>query len=114
MRVSETIYFTQDFPAAVEFYQTKLGWQLEEKLDWGWATFRVEGGTVGLLDAAKWGESDGLPVPILAFRTDDLDAELERMRAQGVRFSEVKQAASGLRSTVFSDADGNKFFLWQE
>ena len=44
----------------------------------------------------------------LAFRTDDIDAEVARLRSQGIEVSESR-AIEGLRQAFFFDPAGNQF-----
>jgi catechol 2,3-dioxygenase-like lactoylglutathione lyase family enzyme len=119
IRVTETIYYCRDLDRAVEFYQSKLGYTLIEKEDWGWACLSVDGvARVGLLLESVIrtpGElGDEMPQPRLAIKTDAIEAEIERLKANGVKVDELKGDPGTMRAVNFFDEDGNRFFLWDD
>ena len=119
MRVSETIYCVRDMDAAVQQYTEAFGFTLLSRQDWGWAL--LDGGNgqrVGLV-LAKWMREEGddldrLPSPRLGVQTDDIDANVARLRAAGIPVTDPQGPAGQTRTATFTDADGNLFFLWQD
>lgn len=55
--------------------------------------------------------ADGIPVA--SFAVADVDAEFERLRAIGVRFTQEPAEAGGVRSAVLDDTCGNLIQLVQ-
>lgn len=113
MSQTETIYYVRNLDAAVEFYVQKLGWRLIERADWGWAQFDVDGtARVGLLLESTAPQEEGLPRPRIGLQTDDLEAEIEKLKASGVRVADPAGKPGETRATTFWDLDGNAYFLW--
>ncbi|MEP6757109.1 MAG: VOC family protein [Chthonomonadales bacterium] len=119
MKVSETIYFVRDLDKEVDLFTRVLGFRLVEKKDWGFALVEsLSGVKIGLL-LEKWMRSetvgtDELPRPRIAFQTRNIESEVVRLRAAGVRATDPEGEDHQTKSATFWDADGNAFFLWQE
>ncbi len=52
-------------------------------------------------------------IPWTAFRVDDIDAEVERLQAAGVRFTQPPMKAGGATIAVFDDTCGNLIQLME-
>jgi glyoxylase I family protein len=52
-------------------------------------------------------------IPIAAFEVDDLDAEWQRLKSQGVVFTQDPMSAGPVRIAVCSDTCGNLVQLYQ-
>lgn len=119
LKAQETTYYAEDLEQALAFYTRTLGFEVKVKLDWGFALLAVAGKpSIGLMARSVWkaefGAEDAAPQPRLVFQADDLDAELSRLKAQGVRVSQVAGKVGGPRSATFWDPDGNPFFVWHD
>ena len=119
MKVSETLYFVRDIDREVEMFTRVLGFRLVEKKPWGFALLEsLSGVRVGLL-LEKWMRSENeseskMPTPRISFQTRNIESEVARLRAAGIRASDPEGEEHQTKSATFWDADGNAFFLWQE
>lgn len=126
MRIWLTSVFVDDQDRALGFYTTKLGFVLRHDLPTGdhrWLTLvspEEPEGTELLLEPAAHPaakpfrealKADG--IPFAAFRVDDLDAEVERLRGLGVRFTRDPADAGPVRMAVLDDTCGNLIQLVQ-
>lgn len=126
MKIYLTSVPVDDQDRALAFYTGKLGFVLRTEVPLGefrWLTVvgaeDVDGPQL-LLEpdahpAAKAFKAalvaDGIPVA--SFAVADVDAEFERLRAIGVRFTQEPAEAGGVRSAVLDDTCGNLIQLVQ-
>ncbi|MDI9634748.1 VOC family protein [Geitlerinema splendidum] len=117
-RANETIYYVKDIDSAIDYYTQNLGFELEQKFDWGFALLKVddEGGRVGLMSTdlyeREFGSGDH-PMPRLAINVANLEAEVTNLAKAGVRVSAIAGESGGNRAAHAYDPDGNAFFLWE-
>ena len=110
--VSETIYIVEKLDSAIAFY-SQLGFQLLEKQDWGWALFSLPGGNkIGLLERSVCNSENN--APRIAFKSDDIESERNRLKSLGVEVSDIEREPSTIRSFSWRDVDGNSFFVWDD
>jgi catechol 2,3-dioxygenase-like lactoylglutathione lyase family enzyme len=115
-------YIIDDVPAALRFYTTLLGFTLEQDASPAFASV-VRGGVRLLLSGD--GSSGKRPLPDGRHQTPggwnrvhlevpDLAADVERLRAAGVRFR-TKEVVSGPGGTqaILDDPSGNPVELFQ-
>ena len=119
LKAQETTYYVENLDQAVDFYTRALGFELKLRLDWGFALIAIGGKpAVGLMARHVWrnqfGAEDALAQPRLVLQADDLDAELARLKAAGVRVSQVAGKVGSARSATFWDLEGNPFFVWHD
>ncbi|QXV55849.1 VOC family protein [Amycolatopsis sp. TNS106] len=114
-------YLVDDVAAAVEFYTRHLGFTVRSSAVPAFADV-VRGNLRLLLSGPK--SSAGRPMPDgtepapggwnrIHFVVDDLDAEVARLRAAGVRFRSDVVTGPGGRQIVFDDPAGNPVELFQ-
>ena len=119
MKVSETIYCVRDIDREVLMFTQVLGFRLVEKKEWGFALLEsLSGVRIGLL-LDKWMRADSdpefkMPQPRISFQTRNIESEVARLRAAGIRATDPDGEDHQTKSATFWDADGNAFFLWQE
>ena len=113
-----------DYDAGLDFYVTKMGFDLIENSDQGngkrWVVVSPPGGQTRLLLAravtdeqrASIGNQTGGRV-FLFLHTDDFDADHKRMRAAGVTFEEPPRTEPYGKVAVFQDPFGNRWDLLQ-
>jgi len=126
MRIYVTSVFVDDQAKALDFYTGKLGFQVKHDIPLGehrWLTVvskEQPDGTELLLEPSDHPAvtpyknamvADGIPAT--AFRVDDLDAEFERLKDTGVRFTLEPMDAGPVRMAVFDDTCGNLIQLVQ-
>jgi catechol 2,3-dioxygenase-like lactoylglutathione lyase family enzyme len=119
-RITLTSVYVDDQDKALRFYTDVLGFVKKTEIPLGearWLTVvspeDVEGTELLL-------EPDGHPavrpfkealladgIPFTSFGVDDVNAEHERLRALGVRFTQAPLAAGPVTTAVFDDTCGN-------
>jgi catechol 2,3-dioxygenase-like lactoylglutathione lyase family enzyme len=114
-------YMVDDVARAVDFYTKHFGFQPQMNAPPAFAD--VTKGNLRLLLSGP-SSSAGRPMPDGAqpgpggwnrvhFITDDLDAEIERLRAEGVRFRNDVVTGPGGRQILVEDPSGNLIELFQ-
>jgi catechol 2,3-dioxygenase-like lactoylglutathione lyase family enzyme len=120
MRINVTSVFVDDQDRALSFYTNVLGFEKKTEIPLGedrWLTVvspEEPDGTELLL------EPDGHPavrpfkealvedgIPYTSFAVDDANAEFERLRAAGVRFTQEPVEMNGVTTAVLDDTCGN-------
>ena len=125
MRITLTSLFVDDQEKALQFYTKVLGFVKSREIPVGeyrWLTVRSpEGGETELSlepnanPAARTYQQALMEqgIPATAFETGDLDGDVSRLRAQGVRFTMDPTDAGPVRIAVFADTCGNLIQIYQ-
>jgi catechol 2,3-dioxygenase-like lactoylglutathione lyase family enzyme len=114
-------YMVDDVEAAIAFYTTHLGFTLGSNMAPAFADV-VRGPLRLLLSGPK--SSAGRPMPDgrqpgpggwnrIHFIVDDIEAEVARLRAAGVRFRSDVVSGPGGKQIVLDDPSGNPIELFQ-
>jgi len=126
MRIYITSIFVDDQAKALDFYTHKLGFELKNDVPVGahrWLTVvskEQPEGTELLLEPSDHPAvtpyknalvEDGIPAT--SFQVDDVDAEFERLKDIGVKFTQEPTNAGPVRMAVFDDTCGNLIQLVQ-
>ena len=103
-------YPVSDMKRARRFYEETLGLKLESNFQDQWVEYDIHGGTFAITSmdlnhkpAAKGG--------LVAFEVDDLEAELQRLRAAGVPLTLEVQTTPVCRFAAVADPDGNTLVI---
>lgn len=125
MRIKLTSIFVDDQDKALAFYTGVLGFVKSLEIPVGeyrWLTVRSpEGGETELSlepnanPAARTYQHALLAqgIPATAFETDDLDAEVRRLRERGVRFTQDPTDVGQVRIAIFADTCGNLIQVYE-
>ena len=127
MKISLTSVSVGDQKAALAFYTEKLGFVKKTDIPMGevsWLTVvspeNVGGPELVLEPNAEYPAMKALKValfedgiPFTAFEVDDVEAEHERLRSQGVRFTVNPVESAGVKYAVFDDTCGNLIQIYQ-
>ena len=120
MRIYVTSVFVADQKKALDFYTNTLGFEKKTDVPLGdasWLTVvspEQPDGTELLLEpsghrAVKPFKAalveDGIPAT--SFAVDDVQAEFDRLRSKGVRFTQEPTEMGGVTTAVFDDTCGN-------
>ena len=120
MRIYVTSVFVKDQRKALEFYTNTLGFTKKTDIDLGGASWLTvvspeqPDGTELLLEpsghpAVKPYKNalveDGTPAT--SFAVDDVQAEFDRLRSRGVRFTQEPTEMGNVTTAVFDDTCGN-------
>lgn len=125
MRINLTSIFVDDQDKALAFYTQVLGFVKSNELPAGkyrWLTVRSpEGGDTELslepdANPAARAYQQALMsqgIPATAFQSDDIEADVRRLREHGVRFTTDPVDHGQVRLTVFADTCGNLIQIYQ-
>ena len=120
MRIYVTSVFVDDQAKALDFYTNVLGFQKKTDIPLGsvsWLTVvspEQPEGTELLLEPSDHPAvrpyknalvEDGIPAT--SFAVDDVQAEFDRLRSKGVRFTQEPTEMGGVTTAVFDDTCGN-------
>ena len=120
MRIYVTSVLVDDQRKALDFYTNVLGFQKKRDIPLGAASWLTvvspdqPDGTELLLEPSghpaagpfkKALVEDGIPAT--SFAVDDVQAEFDRLRSKGVRFTQEPTEMGGVTMAVFDDTCGN-------
>jgi catechol 2,3-dioxygenase-like lactoylglutathione lyase family enzyme len=120
MRIYVTSVFVDDQRKALDFYTNVLGFEKKRDIPLGAASWLTvvspeqSDGTEVLLEPSdhpavkpykKALVEDGIPAA--SFAVDDMQAEFDRLRSNGVRFTQEPTEMGGVTTAVFDDTCGN-------
>lgn len=120
MRIYVTSVFVDDQAKALDFYTNVLGFQKKMDIPLGSASWLTvvspeqPEGTELLLEPSdhravkpykKALVEDGIPAT--SFAVDDVQAEFDRLRSKGVRFTQEPTEMGGVTTAIFDDTCGN-------
>ncbi len=120
MRIYVTSVFVDDQAKALDFYTNVLGFQKKRDIPLGSASWLTvvspeqPDGTELLLEPSDHRAvqpyknalvEDGIPAT--SFAVDDVQAEFDRLRSKGVRFTQEPTEMGGVTTAVFDDTCGN-------
>jgi len=126
MRIYITSIFVDDQAKALDFYTKKLGFEVKNDVPVGehrWLTLvskEQPDGTELLLEPSDHPAvtpyknalvEDGIPAT--SFQVDDVDAEFERLKDIGIKFTQEPTDAGPVLMAVFDDTCGNLIQLVQ-
>lgn len=111
MRLNQVTVGAIDLAASIAFYE-RLGLKLIVKAD-HYARFELpDGGSTFSLHVTSSGP--GPDAPVIYFECDDLDTQVSRLKAEGVRFDEDPTDRSWLwREAPLRDPSGNALILYR-
>ena len=115
----------KDYDAAVQFYTTKLGFEVAEDAAFGdrrWITLKLPNtpDSAVNLEMAKSKDDDALfgkqagSFPFLGLGTDDCLGDYQRMKEMGVKFHGEPTTGPWGTGVLLEDLYGNKLFMSQE
>ncbi len=120
MRIYVTSVFVDDQQKALDFYTNTLGFRKKTDIDLGGASWLTvvspdqPDGTELLLEPSGHPAvkpykdalvADGIPAT--SFAVDDVRAECDRLRSNGVQFTQDPIEMGGVTAAVFDDTCGN-------
>lgn len=128
MKISLSSVSVGDQKAALAFYTEKLGFVKKTDIPMGevsWLTVvspeNMDGPELVLEPNAEYPAMKALKaalfddgIPFTAFEVDDIDAEHDRLRDLGVRFTQNPVESAGVKFAVFDDTCGNLIQIYQK
>ena len=125
MRINLTSLFVDDQDRALAFYTEVLGFIKSQEIPAGpyrWLTVRSpEGGDTELslepnANPAALTYQQALMaqgIPATAFQSDDLEADVARLKQQGVKFTKDPVDLGPVKIAIFADTCGNLIQVYQ-
>lgn len=128
MKITLSSVSVGDQKAALAFYTEKLGFVKKTDIPMGevsWLTVvcpeHLDGPELVLEPNAEYPAMKALKaalfedgIPFTAFEVGDIDAEHERLRDLGVRFTQNPVESAGVKYAVFDDTCGNLIQIYQQ
>jgi len=113
IREANVTVMVSDMKAAIQFYTDTLGLKLKARYGDEFAQVEAPGIIIALHPKSSGlaGQSRTENLSI-GFAVDSLEAEMNRLKGRGVRFSRVTDDAQ-VRLAFFTDPDGNPLYLSQ-
>ena len=114
LKVAFTMYPVTDWKRARAFYQETLGLTPGSQSSNGvWTEYDLPGGGCLALFAGPEASPSDSAGGSVALEVDDLDAEIARLKAAGVRFKAEMIHSPVCRMSVILDSEGNAILLHQ-
>lgn len=106
-KVAFIAHHVQDMARAKKFYGELLGLEKTAEHDGKWVEFDTPDGKSIALETFS---PDGTP-PYLALETDDIEAEVARLKAAGVRVAMDVRDNKVCKMAIVQDSEGNGVML---
>jgi catechol 2,3-dioxygenase-like lactoylglutathione lyase family enzyme len=120
MRIHVTSVLVDDQKKALRFYTEVLGFEKKQDIPLGEASWLTVVSPEDTAGTELLLEPDGHPaakpfkealvedgIPFTSFAVDDVQAEFDRLRSNGVRFTQEPTEMGGVTTAVFDDTCGN-------
>jgi predicted enzyme related to lactoylglutathione lyase len=106
----------RDQSKAVDFYTSKLGFQIMTDQPFGngqrWIELRIPGADTEVVLFTSPGQEDRVGTfSNISFMSDNVQKTYEELSARGVEFQQPPKKESWGTSAIFKDLDGNIFVL---
>jgi catechol 2,3-dioxygenase-like lactoylglutathione lyase family enzyme len=108
MQVPRVWYLVRDFDRGRDFYKRVLGFD-ETYVDWDDRWSKLEHGAMQIAIA----EGEPMDGGVATVDVDDVKADAERLRSEGVEVGTVLELAGQMRLVDVFDPDGNRVQLAQ-
>jgi predicted enzyme related to lactoylglutathione lyase len=111
-KVAFTMYPVQDATRARAFYENKLGLTRGSASSNGvWTEYDLPGGGCLALFMNEDIKPSAAAGGSVAFEVDDLDAEIKRLKGEGVEFKAELIPSPVCRMSIILDSEGNSIIL---
>ncbi len=111
MEFSSIALVVSDAKKAVKWYREKLGWELRDEKD-HWVTVAPKGEKIVFhLCELEKGQKEPMGNTGISFFTDDVAKAEQALRKKGVKFTQPATKEDWGTYAMFSDIDGNEFWL---
>lgn len=118
--IASTSIFVKDQQESLNFWVDKVGFevicdlQLESNFRWVEIAPRSSDSSINLYPKSLISKKDLLPMPVLVFRTNDIQSTFKDLKARGVTFSRNPlKSILGIHA-MFKDVDGNEFLILEK
>ena len=118
--IASTSIFVKDQQESLNFWVDKVGFevicdlQLESNFRWVEIAPRSSDSSINLYPKSLISKKDLLPMPVLVFRTNDIQSTFKDLKARGVTFSRNPLKSILGIYAMFKDVDGNEFLILEK
>ena len=114
-KVAFTMYPVKDIKRAQEFYENVVGLgEGQEAVGGDWVEFDLpEGGCFAITTMAAGVSPSSNAGGSVAFEVDDIEAEVERLKSEGVKIEVDTFTTPVCRLAIALDSEGNSFTIHQ-
>lgn len=118
--IASTSVFVKDQQESLNFWVEKVGFevicdlQLESNFRWVEIAPRSSDSSINLYPKSLISKKDLIPMPVIFFRTNDIQNTFNILKARGVTFSRNPlKSILGIHA-MFKDVDGNEFLILEK
>lgn len=118
--IASTSIFVKDQQKSLNFWVDKVGFkvicdlQLESNFRWVEIAPRSSDSSINLYPKSLISKKDLIPMPVIVFRTNDIQSTFNNLKARGVTFSrDPLKSILGIHA-MFKDVDGNEFLILEK
>jgi len=118
--IASTSIFVKDQRESLTFWVEKIGFkvmcdiELESNFRWIEIAPRSSNSSINLYPKSLISKKDLKPMPVIFFRTDDINSTFNNLKAKGVTFSRNPiKSILGIHA-MFKDVDGNEFLILEK
>ena len=118
--IASTSIFVKDQQESLNFWVDKIGFevicdlQLESNLRWIEIAPKSSNSSINLYPKSLISKKHLKPMPVIVFRTNDIQSTFDNLRARGVTFSRNPlKSILGIHA-MFKDVDGNEFLILEK
>ena len=118
--IASTSIFVKDQQESLNFWVDKLGFEvicdlkLESNFRWVEIAPRSSDSSINLYPKSLVAKKDLIPMPVIVFRTNDIQSTFNNLKARGVTFSRNPlKSILGIHA-MFKDVDGNEFLILEK
>ena len=118
--IASASVFVKDQQESLNFWIEKVGFevicdlQLESNFRWVEIAPRSSESSINLYPKSLISKKDLLPMPVIVFRTNDIQSTFKDLKARGVTFSRNPlKSILGIHA-MFKDVDGNEFLILEK
>ena len=118
--IASTSIFVKDQQESLNFWVEKVGFevicdlQLESNFRWVEIAPRSSDSSINLYPKSLISKKDLIPMPVIVFRTNDIQSTFNYLKARGVTFSrDPLKSILGIHA-MFKDVDGNEFLILEK
>jgi lactoylglutathione lyase len=118
--IVSTSVFVKDQQESLTFWVEKVGFEvicdleLESNFRWVEIAPRTSNSSINLYPKLLISSKDLKPLPVIVFRTNDIDSTFNNLKANGVTFSRKPlKSILGIHA-MFKDIDGNEFLILEK
>ena len=118
--IASTSVFVKDQQESLTFWVEKMGFEvicdiiLESNLRWVEIAPNSSNSSINLYPKSLISKKDLKPMPVIVFRTDDIQCTFDNLKAKGVTFSRNPlKSILGIHA-MFKDVDGNEFLILEK